>query len=131
MKPLSFAPLRAAGFTLLEVMVALLIFALFAAAVQRAASQYYGDYERIEAKTLATWIAENRVAELRLASSLPPVADNTDETDFAGEHWRVETNVKNTQDSTIRRVDVTVSLFGSNASKPKQQLVFSGFVGKQ
>ena len=122
---------RIAGFTLLEVMVALLIFALFAAAIQRTASQYYGDYERIQAKTLATWIAENKIAELRLAKSLPAVSDNKDETDFAGEHWRVETKVSTTQDASIRRVDVTVSLFGSNDSNPKQELVFSGFVGKQ
>ncbi len=119
------------GFTLLEVMVALLIFALFAAAVQRAGSQYYSQFERIEGKTLATWIAENRIARLQLGNSLPAVSDNSEEMDFADRHWRVETRVSTTQAPSIRRVDVTVFLFDNGDGNPKQQLTFTGFVGRQ
>lgn len=120
-----------AGFTLLEVMIALVIFALFAAVVQRAASQYYSQYERIQGKTLATWIAENKIAELNLAKQLPGVSDNKEDLDYGSRHWLVETQVISTQAPTIRRVNVTVSLVDQDQGKPKKQLTFTGFVSKQ
>lgn len=118
------------GFTLLEVMVALMIFALFAVAVERAGSQYFSHFERIEGKTLATWIAQNTLAKIRLATNLPSVSENSDELDYADFHWKVTTKVSTTGDPTIRRVDITVDQYQNNGRDPRQQLVFSGFVGK-
>lgn len=123
-------PRRVRGFTLLEVMVALMIFALFAVAVERAGSQYFSHFERIENKTLATWIAQNTLAKIHLASDLPAVSENSDDLDYADFHWKVTTKVSDTGDPTIRRVDVTVDQYQDNGNEPRQQLVFSGFVGK-
>ena len=122
---------RARGFTLLEVMVALLIFALLAASVQRTSSQYFSQFARIEGKTLGTWIAENQLAQLRLQDALPGIAENSDELDYADRHWRVTTKVSATQEPKIRRVDITVSLFEDQGQEPAQQIIYSGFVGKR
>ncbi|MEP2652947.1 MAG: type II secretion system minor pseudopilin GspI, partial [Paraglaciecola sp.] len=48
------------GMTLLEVMVALLIFALTATAIMKAASEHLTTVSQIEDITFATWVANNR-----------------------------------------------------------------------
>ncbi len=57
---------RNRGFTLLEVLVALLVFGLIATAAAEVGSNYISSFERVRDKTLAGWLAENRVNELRL-----------------------------------------------------------------
>ena len=46
------------GFTLIEVLVALLVFGLIATAAAEVGSQYISSYERIRDKTLAGWVAD-------------------------------------------------------------------------
>ena len=53
------------GFTLLEVMIALTIFALMATTLSQTAAITVDNQIHIEKKLLATWIAENEIIELR------------------------------------------------------------------
>ena len=62
------------GFTLIEVLVALLVFGLIATAAAEVGSQYISSYERIRDKTLAGWVAENRINEIRLQANLPSIS---------------------------------------------------------
>ena len=55
---------KARGFTLLEVMIALVIFGLVATVIQKVTSQNIAQYERIRLKTIANWIAENKMVEV-------------------------------------------------------------------
>ncbi|HEX5842512.1 MAG TPA: type II secretion system minor pseudopilin GspI, partial [Pseudomonas sp.] len=68
---------RAGGFTLLEVLVALAIFALVAASVLTATARSLQTASRLEEKTLAMWIADNQLAELQLSKT--PAADGRDQ----------------------------------------------------
>ena len=54
------------GFTLLEVMLALAIFALAATAVLQIASGALSNQHVLEEKTVAGWVAENQTALLYL-----------------------------------------------------------------
>ncbi|GCW92103.1 type II secretion protein GspI [Escherichia coli] len=54
------------GFTLLEVMLALAIFALAAMAVLQIASGTLSNQQILEEKTVAGWVAENQTALLYL-----------------------------------------------------------------
>ncbi len=54
------------GFTLLEVMIALAIFALAATAVLQIASGALSNQQILEEKTVAGWVAENQTALLYL-----------------------------------------------------------------
>lgn len=54
------------GFTLLEVMLALAIFALAAMAVLQIASGALSNQQILEEKTVAGWVAENQTALLYL-----------------------------------------------------------------
>lgn len=118
------------GFTLIEVLMALLVFGMIAATVQHASSLYFSHYERIESKTLATWIAENRLAELRLAEEMPSVGKETQEIRFANQDWFSETVITATQEPLIRRVEVRVDLIGQADGQRRTQVVFEGYLGQ-
>ncbi len=67
---------RARGFTLLEVLVALAIFAMVAASVLSASARSLQNASRLEDKTLAMWIADNRLNELQLEQTPPSSGRN-------------------------------------------------------
>ncbi|MEQ5833633.1 type II secretion system minor pseudopilin GspI [Marinobacter sp. NFXS9] len=119
---------RQRGFTLIEVLVAVLVFGLIATAASEVASNYIGTFERVRDRTMATWIAENEVAQLRLQSDLPQVSEETDDLDYANRHWQVETVVSGTQDEKVRRVEVTVFLAPEDGDK-RQLSSLAGFIG--
>jgi len=113
------------GFTLLEVLVALVIVGLGMTAVFSQISQSLTATARLRDKTLATWIGTDRITELRLAGEFPDVGDRSDEIEMAGVRWsyRIKTSDVGVED--FRRVDVTVAF----ADQPDRQLVeVSGFV---
>ncbi len=120
------------GFTLIEVLVALLVFGLIATAASQVGSQYIGTYERVRDKTLATWIAENRMAELRLAEDFPGIDETTDELNYGNYRWQVTTEISATEEPSIRRVDIHVGQFTSEgADDPPTMHTLSGFIGEQ
>jgi general secretion pathway protein I len=100
---------RSGGFTLLEVLVALAIFALVAASVLTATARSLQTASRLEDKTLAMWIADNRLTELQLAQS--PVADGREqgEVEFAGRRWQWQSEVQATSEADMRRVTLWVA----------------------
>ncbi|MDX1634564.1 MAG: type II secretion system minor pseudopilin GspI [Marinobacter sp.] len=123
---------RQQGFTLIEVMVALLVFGLIATAASEVGSQYINTYERVRDKTLATWIAENRMAELRLAEAFPGIDETTRELEYGTYRWQVTTEIKATEEASIRRVDIHVGRFaGEGAEDPPPLHTLSGFIGEQ
>ncbi len=119
---------RQAAFTLIEVLVALLVFALIATAAAQVGSQYIGSFDRIRDKTLASWIAENRLTELRLADSPPAVSENDKDLDYGRYHWQVTTKVSATGEASIRRIDVTVAKYTDQQGDPRPVHTLSGFI---
>jgi len=99
---------RAAGFTLIEVLAALVIVALGMLGVIEAVSQQARNGAYLREKTIAHWIAMNVVTEQRLQLAPPPVADSSDEVEFAGQRWRWSMRVTQTEVQSLRRMDVSV-----------------------
>ncbi len=118
------------GFTLIEVLIALLVFALIATAASEVGSQYINSYERIRDKTLAAWIAENRMNELRLSPDFPGTGENSSELDYGQYRWRVISEVIGTEEPTIRRVEVTVERFMGTGNEARPVHTLSGFIGE-
>jgi general secretion pathway protein I len=98
----------ASGFTLIEVLAALVIVALGMLGVIEAVSQEARNGAYLREKTIAHWIAMNVVTAQRLQPSPPEVADSSDELEFAGQRWRWTMHVSQTQVQSLRRMDVTV-----------------------
>lgn len=118
------------GFTLIEVLVALLVFGLIATAAAEVGSQYIASYERIRDKTMAGWIADNRISELRLQEELPGISENSDDLDYGPFRWQVTTAVLGTEEPTMRRIEVTVARFRGDDSDPVPVHTLSAFIGE-
>jgi general secretion pathway protein I len=102
-------PARAGrGFTLIEVLAALVIVALGMLGVIEAVTQSARNGTYLREKTLAHWIAMNVITEPRLQAEPPAVAERSDEVEFAGERWRWTMVVTQTEVQSLRRMDVSV-----------------------
>src|SRR5688572_1015738 len=101
---------RSSGFTLLEVLIALAILALGMMAVHKALNDYTATAAYTEQKTLASWIATNKLTELAIAPVWPELGDSDEDIEFARQQWRCEIEVSETEVESLRRVDVSVRL---------------------
>lgn len=99
---------RRAGFTLLEVMVALIIVSLGMMAVSAQLGRFAAASYEMEQKTLASWIASNKITELSIAREWPELGTQQDEIEFANRSWLLRTEVSETDVDNLRRVDVFV-----------------------
>jgi general secretion pathway protein I len=102
------------GFTLIEVMVALTIVALSLTAVTASISQMINAAESMRNRTYASWIALNRITELRLAVVTPDVGASNGEVQYANTDWSWRAVVSETGVDDLYRIDVAVSLAGSD-----------------
>jgi general secretion pathway protein I len=91
-------------------LVALVILALGMMAVQKALNDYAVGATYLEEKTLASWIATNKLTELGVAPTWPAVGDYEEDVEFAGRQWRCEIVVEETDVANLHRVDVSVRL---------------------
>lgn len=99
-----------AGFTLIEVMVALVVAALGMMAVHKMLNDYASTAVEVEQRTLASWIATNKLTELSIGPTWPSLGDYDEDVEFAGRQWRCEIEVSETPVTNLRRVDVSVRL---------------------
>lgn len=97
-----------AGFTLVEVLVALAIVAVTLAAGMRAAGALAANTERLGALTAAQWCAENALANLRLAHQLPGIGDADFGCEQLGRSYRGTLATRPTPNPNFRRVDASV-----------------------
>ena len=96
------------GFTLIEVLVALAIVAVGAAAVMGAISSSASTVSYLRDKTFAQWVALNRIATLRLSGQQPPTGKSDGDIDFAGRKWHWKQEVVTTEVPGVERIDVSV-----------------------
>ncbi|PPK50772.1 type II secretion system minor pseudopilin GspI [Marinobacter persicus] len=121
---------RNSGFTLLEVLVALLVFGLIAGAASRVASNYITGFERVRDNVLAGWLADNRINQLRLENALPPISESAEDQDYGPFRWRITTVVTGTAEPTMRRVEVIVAKYQNEQTEPFRVMSLSAFLGE-
>lgn len=103
---------RQAGFTLLEVLVAVAVLALALTAIISGGSSAARAASLMRDKTLALWVAHNRLAEIDLQPTWVQIGSSSDDVQMGGEEWTWHTNVVGTQDPTLRRIDIFVNKRG-------------------
>lgn len=113
------------GFTLLEVMIALIIVALSLTAVAGSMSQMIFKAKIMRDRTYASWIAQNRIAEIRLAPATPDVGASNGEVQYANVDWTWRAVISETGVDDLYRIDVSVSLAGIDGNIR----TVTGFVG--
>ncbi|MBI5430104.1 MAG: type II secretion system minor pseudopilin GspI [Nitrosomonadales bacterium] len=97
-----------AGFTLLEVLVALVIVGTALGASLRAVGSLTQNSSDLRASMMATWSAENRLAQIRLAREWPPLGQRRFDCPQDGLKLVCEENVYATPNPYFRRVEVGV-----------------------
>jgi general secretion pathway protein I len=120
---------HAKGFTLVEVLVALAIVTLGMAALLSAlgSSADSATYQRD--KTLAEWVALNRIEETRLALQRPNKGKTEGETEMAGEKWKWAQEVLETEVRGILRIDVSARPSSAQVGKDVWYTTVSAIVG--
>jgi general secretion pathway protein I len=98
------------GMTLLEVMVALLIFSLTATAIMKAASEHLTGVGQIEEITFATWVVNNRLTQLNIDTTWPVKNNLKGKQEMAGRVWYWQQKVNKTSDAEMVQVEVSVGL---------------------
>jgi general secretion pathway protein I len=120
------APRRLAAFTLIEVMVALTIVALSLSAVVASVSQMVTAASAMQERTYASWIAQNKISEIRLSDATAEVSETKDLVDFASVEWALRTTISETGVENLYRIDVAVSYVDSDQTVR----TVTGFVGE-
>ena len=119
---------RNRGFTLIEVLVALVVVALGLTALMVAVNGTARTSGFLRDKSVAQWIALNRLTEVRL--NVTKFGQNTDtgELDFGNRKWHYDTRYFDTSMASMKRVVVRVYLGDAKAkANPLAQAV--GFLG--
>jgi len=99
---------HSAGFTLLEVMVALVIVGTALGASLRAVGSLTQNSGDLRAAMMATWSAENRLAQIRLAHEWPALGQRRFDCPQGELLLMCEENVFTTPTPYFRRVEVSV-----------------------
>lgn len=99
---------RAHGFTLIEVLVALMVFAIAMAALVQAGTQRVQNLAYLRQRTVAAWIASNRIAWLRLQSGEVEAGTREGEVEMVHGTWFWTARIEATADDTVWRVEVAV-----------------------
>ncbi len=100
---------RTGGFTLLEILVALTIVALALGAAISGTGGHVESTDHLRNKTIAHWVALNRVTELQVAEPWPALGASSGSEEMTHREWRWTADVKQTPDAGVRRLEVAVT----------------------
>lgn len=99
-----------AGFTLLEVMVAMFIFAVSGAAIIKTTTEHINSVGKLEEMTFATWVANNQLtrATLKSEKTWPPKNNERGSVDMLDRTWYWQQEVQSTTDDDLKAIIITV-----------------------
>ena len=100
---------RSAGFTLIEVLVAVAIVAVALSAGIKASGALVNNAQRLADVSAAQWCADNQLVELKLMRNTPGVGDVDFGCDQLGKRYAGKLVVRPTPNPNFRRVDVVMA----------------------
>lgn len=98
------------GFTLIEMLLALAVFAYAASSILAVLGQTAKNLSELEQMTFASWVANDRLTELQVDKTWPPQNKAKGERELAGQKWHWSQLVEKTADNNLRKVSVEVRL---------------------
>lgn len=100
--------LKNRGFTLIEMLVAMAILAVAMGALLQTAAQNAVNTTSLRDRTLAQWVAANKLAELQINKTWEEVGKRNGEMQMANNTWYWQTDVQQVNDKDLRRVEISV-----------------------
>jgi len=113
----------AAGFTLLEVLVALVIIGVALSAAMRGAMSLTNAAEGTRHKLLATMATENRLFELLLARQRLDLGQSTTDCEQGGVTFACEQVIKSTPNPFFRRIELRVHVEGADGHRQLAEMM--------
>ncbi|NHZ92507.1 type II secretion system protein GspI [Massilia sp. CCM 8733] len=110
---------RQSGFTLLEVLVALVIIGTALGASLRAVGSLTSNSAGLRAAMMATWSAENRLVQIRLAKEYPAIGKNSYECPQGDLKLLCQEEVLASPNPRLRRVEVSVF----DSASPERRII--------
>ncbi|MFV5639941.1 type II secretion system minor pseudopilin GspI [Acinetobacter oleivorans] len=108
--------MKSKGFTLLEVMVALAIFAVAAVALTKVAMQYTQSTSNAILRTKAQFVVMNEVALMEINQEWLQGTQSKQVTS-QGETWQIDKSAESTVSPNVQKVDLQISLYDSDKGK--------------
>ena len=108
--------MKSKGFTLLEVMVALAIFAVAAVALTKVAMQYTQSTSNAILRTKAQFVAMNEVAMMEINQEWLQGTQSKQVTS-QGETWQIDKSAQSTISPHVQKIDLQVSLYDPDKGK--------------
>lgn len=108
--------MKSKGFTLLEVMVALAIFAVAAVALTKVAMQYTQSTSNTILRTKAQFVAMNEVAMMEINQEWLQGTQSKQVTS-QGETWQIDKSAQSTISPNVQKIDLQVSLYDLDKGK--------------
>lgn len=96
------------GFTLIEIIISLVVISVALGAVIATTGNSVKHGAHIKEKTIALWVAENAIAEISITNPWPSSGLKSDKAKMAGKLWFIKSDIKQTPDINIRRMDLSV-----------------------
>ena len=122
---------KSRGFTLVEIMIALAIFAIVSAALIRNASMTVHQTSLVRDRTLAWWVAENHLNEMRFLprddDAFPSIGSDRISVRMARRDWELLVQVTQTENINMRRIEISVY---KDVEPDAPLIILSGFLGK-
>ena len=108
---------RQQGMSLLELLVAVFIFAVAAGGLFKVIGENSRHTEQLELRFFAQLAANNALIELQLLPQWPSLGKRTDRVDLGGRRFSISRNVEATDNALIRKVTINTGLADSNTDR--------------
>ncbi|MEW5249041.1 type II secretion system minor pseudopilin GspI [Microbulbifer discodermiae] len=100
---------REMGFTLVEVLVALVIFGVIAASLLKTMQDSVQAQAAMEQRLAANLAAQQVLAQIRLQSPWPPLGEQTERVPAGAREWEVTARVEATSEEKMRHIIIQVA----------------------
>ena len=126
-----YTPSQGKGFTLLEVLVALVFVAIVLTGLVKGVGENVNNANELQDKTFAQWVAVNKINEWRLQNLFPAISRTTGEQMMGEREWYWASQVIKTEDKNIRRVELSVYKDEESRNKNLQPVIrLTSFLSK-
>lgn len=100
-----------AGFTLIEVMIALVIVSISLMALSATMGQYVFNQSAIQNRVIATWVAQNRLLELQTATNT--TQEKTQTENMLGADWQTTFVLEPTLIPGLKKINISAGIVGA------------------